>query len=150
MQFPPLPTDNLYKFVALGFLSLFALVLYLSWLVTDKQADYVKAMELERELAHVRMNEVRQLATTTEEWYKAIAETEKERIRVDSHKPNKTAEFISESLKLHGMILLFVTGFISVVGFLLWYWKVQRHQDALLKLQVSELRRKTEISSDTT
>ncbi|MCK5153351.1 MAG: hypothetical protein KAQ93_03255 [Spirochaetales bacterium] len=116
----PLPTDNLYKFIAL-----FGLMIFLTTLVmffTRHQYYNESAFNRYKEISNLKIIEDR---------------TEKEEIELFILTEQQQIEETDEDLEVDIYIITAVIGiFLIFVGFFLWYLRVQKYQDLLLILRV--------------
>lgn len=146
---PNLPTDNLYKFMALSGLFLFCFSLYFITTKVDALEERVykdgiaysewkvKAEALEKEIDHLTTE--KSLAAQ-----KSIEVNESLKSKLLEHNINlakvKHATLYSknnlEQIKHYqqiGFWLKVVSLLLSIFGFALWYFRVQKYQDIALK-----------------
>lgn len=124
MNLPSLPTDNLYKFMALSGIILIISSFFIVW----KHAD--RSQELLREL-------------------KAGLAVE------NTYSDNRGSDLSNLKLKLEELELIIkdkpwymtfllisqiIGWFLSIIGFRLWYLRVQKHQDIILAEQARSYR----------
>jgi len=146
---PSLPTDNLYKFIALtGF---FTFVLSLGFLLTEGAA-YETGLKTaqtqldENEYALDYLNSERNTFTGNAEAMKRFELGKDvtsiiENISRLQSKSRKTNRLIATWFGTIGLCF-------ALLGFSLWYFKVQRYQDKLLKAQATEAILKLNINPD--
>ena len=124
MQIPSLPTDNLYKFLALSGLIIGVVSLFLLF------QDAYRSQEL---LRQIKENiEVVKALQTLGQMEEALVTIAKSTASLEELK------FILEQKefnKSRGLTFACVGFFLSASGFVLWYVKVQRYQDKILKEQ---------------
>ena len=131
----PLPTDNLYKFIAL-----FGLMIFITTLVmffTRHQYYNESAFNRYSKIVALEMIENR----TEQEENELFILTEQQRI-----------EESDEDLEIGTYVALAIFSFFVIIpfGFTLWYVKVQKDEDRLLVLRVEKARieNKTIITND--
>lgn len=143
MDIPNLPTDNLYKFMALTGL----LLMIGSFLIVFFQAE--KSRELSREfdqsvaIAKAHLETAKAAPTKMGESPEVAAETlEKAKIQMAKSEAiqNELKLILDDKPTFLGFYLVGeVIGLIlSISGFGLWYTRVQKYQDMLLKRQAME------------
>ena len=144
MNFPPIPTDNLYKFMALGGI---ALVFLSMWLMFARLKDAeIKTSEMGVELAVTRQKARNLLYETTllhspgrhrllglvANAQQIKIETAKESAQLKARKvlqADMDGElFMTYSFSAAGILM-------AILGFVLWYIRVQKPLDAMLKEQ---------------
>jgi hypothetical protein len=150
MNLPSLPTDNLYKFMALC--GLFLVVFGLVFPSTRIDELNLKAIEINTQAEVLRI-EIDDLEYDTDLWAKKVTlnpeETDLLRKRTREIKI-RTAE-ITGRMEQHNILRITIehywrvlkvtiwVGFIlSLVGFYCWYFLVQRPNDLLLRKQIKE------------
>lgn len=119
------PTDNMYKFAAI-----FGLVMVIAsfWGVITQAS-------LTNDIVFVSAPEIASLEANQ-------SPTPSEKAKLDVLKKRKEAAI--EDRKGIDDLCSKMAGLgtaVSLVGFFFWYWKIQRHQDRLLSLQVIEAER---------
>jgi len=156
MQIPSLPTDNLYKFLAIAGLVIIVLSVVGPWSRYEQLTP--KTIEVETQVStHKReiVSVESAIMRTEEELKKAKTQKERELLLARAEELQKQKRqlqiMISEiagkrTLLQHlqeRVALYFVVGtyslvfgvIVSIVGFVLWYRRVQRYQDGILKQQ---------------
>ena len=144
MQLPTLPTDNLYKFLALSGIALFVL----SVVITNQSANDAlrESDKLRIELAGLQAD-VQALGEDT-----AYAKThsdvqhERERLlqlrrqamigRAESATLDRLIA-VAAAYRSLGNWLGSVGGGLTLLGFVLWYVKLQRHQDEIVRREAT-------------
>ena len=129
MNLPNLPTDNLYKFMALSglFLIIFSFTLVLL------QAN--RSQDIHRELK--RLSTIMELKNFQNERDKKLGENIVENLG-QSRKLLEELKFILEQKPKYMaffVIFMLIGVILSITGFQLWYSRVQRYQDILIKNQ---------------
>jgi hypothetical protein len=124
MNLPSLPTDNLYKFMALSGIVLIISSSFIVWKHADRSQELLR--EVNAGLAVEKTNSDDQ----------------------GSHLSNMKLKL--EELKLilkdkpwymaFLLISQIIGGFLSIIGFRLWYLRVQKYQDIILAEQVKSYR----------
>ena len=137
-----LPTDNLYKFIALAGLALMMLSVYLDY---TKGIDISLAVEqlkgdLEVDKAESRYLQTQILEAIDKSNSLAVRqltrEADKQRAVVDAKLATVTFQVKAYASLSKVLTSTFFAGIgISIFGFLLWYVRVQRHLDAALRLE---------------
>jgi hypothetical protein len=131
---PGPPTDNLYKFMAI-----FGLALII--------ASFVGAYKAEAEIqsrfgARIRERELLMLEQRREAALGPAYEHRDWRIILDSFAVEARADTLANegllAVKTRFDVLLWVGAGMSLAGFLLWYTRLQRFEDALVKRKASE------------
>lgn len=142
MSVPNLPTDNLYKFLSLGGLLLGVVSLSLNILVLDNYSQqainlFRQDLEINKNLKEVNLR----LKTLTPE----VLKDNKELVRLYSETLKsennnkilqKEVDNITPSYEIKNNLLNFATatGFlVSAAGFILWYEKLQKYEDKIVK-----------------
>jgi hypothetical protein len=153
MNLPTPPTDSLYKFLALG--SLAAALALQFWMTSraDSVGEQIYAAELETAITVIEadanlakakflVKEVRQ-GRIAGFWNKLDAQQKLQKAVAIRNAQNKIRghrlDQLVKAFKSDKRLARFGTGtfaLLSLVGFLLWYFKVQRYQDELLRLQL--------------
>jgi len=124
MNLPSLPTDNLYKFMALSGIILIISSFFIFW----KQAD--RSQELLRELKAGL----------------ALENTYSDNRRSDLSNLKLKVEELELLIKFRPWYIAFllisqiIGWFLSIIGFRLWYSRVQKHQDIILAEQARSYR----------
>ena len=134
MNLPNLPTDNLYKFLALSGVVLCIACFVLSTITTQNFSSQRVAVltdlaEIQKDLEAIDINDSDVPASLRE------ISVVSERIRIKQTEVkdmNAIYATTSENLK-HGIQIGLVA---SIVGFILWYLNVQRHEDKILRAKV--------------
>jgi hypothetical protein len=162
MTLPNLPTDNLYKFLALSGLLLavisFAFPMKLIYEAREQllsQQTEFEVLKIELESIHARVESAEMKGTLgTGEGRELLEKHYKNEIALV--KVNSQAAKIRllsneiESWKLWMAILVGLGIFFAVVGFILWYQVVQAPADKLLRLQLVEAQARLEKSRQDT
>ena len=137
MNIPNLPTDNLYKFMALsGVILLVASVFFPLNLISKLNEEIViyngeiQKFNIGREVSINNQN--------------TISDIEFDVKTIDLNTKGNIIENKKEVLETHGeRSLCFIIPFSAIMaalGFALWYYKAQRYQDKILQEQAGELR----------
>ncbi|ELV8719645.1 TPA: hypothetical protein NKA09_003195 [Vibrio parahaemolyticus] len=137
IDFPSLPTDSLYKFLALAGVLLCAMSLYTYvrfYTLIKSKVFNVKSdiQEREAEIAFLESQE----SPEQSEILKVRVKHNRTKVQVEE------LEWYSKQLIVIGLLsFLFASSgaFMTYKGFNLWYWKIQVHQDKLIELKVDEL-----------
>lgn len=145
------PTDNLYKFLALFGLALIILSVVIVSLRTSYINDRISA-------AQVNLATYKALKAKLSEMPTTAASTQMERAnRFQDEMEQTEMEFVRKKAEIESgkilldvgmrdcLVLFFVGLVVSIGGFLLWYYKLQRHHDALLATRVK--RRLTQLEN---
>ncbi|MGO8989285.1 MAG: hypothetical protein ACLQGU_14740 [bacterium] len=124
MNLPGLPTDNLYKFMALSGIILIISSFYIVWKHSDRSQQLLRelnaSLAVENTNSDNRRSDLSDLKLKSEELKFILKE-----------KPwYMTFLLISQFM---GLVL-------SIVGFRLWYLRVQKYQDIILAKQARSLR----------
>ncbi len=154
MNIPNIPTDNLYKFIALSGVMLiifgFFIQFYSSYFVLEPNKNLVKVIrEIEYKSTNLKqdienfedkitnnstknqknyyLNELIKFNNRYEELSKEMANLEGIFIYVKD-----LTTIVEASIKL-GKITIIEGSIFSSLGFLLWYYKVQKYEDIILK-----------------
>lgn len=150
---PTVPTDNLYKFLAVFglILAIFGTLipnfLSLQYVEDNKQRwesfdkAYPQAEAIIKELPDVEPGMVmyrgkrhsRHTATLLEAW--SVNSTQETYF-------DERLEHFNHAIKTSNL-MTWGGGLLSVLGFVLWYWKVQRYQDLILKTEWAEKQKST-------
>ena len=155
MQIPNLPTDNLYKFVALvGFVLVLATI-FISFMVTERFVerghDYQATLEsvilIRSELndslrAQIEASSKKNRDLSPKK--SAYDQREIDDVFAKSQIAKRNLDHIERQMKAWDIafIVFLVIGIaMQFVGFSLWYSRSQRYQDELLRLQVIAARR---------
>lgn len=145
MTLPQLPTDNLYKFLAIGALA----VCVVSVVYPESQVFELESRVLALRVDTDTLNlEVDELGRLTQEAGDALRARRLDlRIKTALLKGKSAqAELVLKQIKSLVRVAL-IGGIVgaagTVLGFWLWYWRVQRPQDLLLKRQMLEAQDKT-------
>jgi hypothetical protein len=136
MNLPNLPTDNLYKFLALSGITLYIACLVLSVITSQDISD--KRMKVSNELIELK-KELNSIESSTKD-----EPTQTTQYKLDIFKSrldNKQSEVDSLATTFESISQLLYSGYIvglssSFLGFILWYFKVQRYEDMILQAQV--------------
>ena len=140
MDIPQIPTDNLYKFLAL-----FGIVIIAVFLILPPYFDHqiqLKAIQAQAEanvvqekidnVHHLKMAKAPELDYVEET--RQIGDLLVEKVQVEGRK--KETEFLlqqSERIMRAAKNGIFIGIAVSILGFLLWYFNLQRWQDAIQK-----------------
>jgi len=156
MQIPSLPTDNLYKFLAIAGLVIIVLSVVGPWSRYEQLTSKTIEVETQTSIYKKGIASVElAIMKLKEEWKKAKSEKERELLqsRLDElQRQIRQLEIIIPEIAgkkaLHQRFMettaIFVVAgacglvlgvVLSIVGFVLWYRRVQRYQDAILKQQ---------------
>ncbi len=124
MNLPSLPTDNLYKFMALSGIILIISSFYIVWKHADRSQELLRELNaglaVENTYSDNRGSDLSNLKLKLEELKFILKE-----------KPSyMTFLLISQII---GLVL-------SIIGFGLWYLRVQKYQDIILAEQARSLR----------
>jgi len=124
MNIPSLPTDNLYKFMALSGIILIISSFYIVWKHADRSQELLRELNaglaVENTYSDNRGSDLPNLKLKLEELKFILKE-----------KPSyMTFLLISQII---GWVL-------SIIGFVLWYLRVQKYQDIILAEQARSLR----------
>ena len=156
MNFPNLPTDNLYKFVALaGLVMLFLSVLFpVRWLleIQQKQADLgAELLTLEDEAKYFS-DSIQKAESQLAQMSKKAAEQKREQIERSRRELRSKLHVLKAKHQQIDTLITLGREFRSLVsagmfiglglafgGFSLWYRRVQRLQDSLLRRQVEQV-----------
>jgi hypothetical protein len=145
-MFPELPTDNLYKFMALGGLTLSGFFCWLFWKYTEEYSRRVEALTVE----HAELQSNAQAAREKLERAKTLTEEERKKIvpamlsdlagtdvRASAALARRAAlDRVDLRVRRIGWATMILTalGFsIATAGFYLWYVRVQQYQDVILR-----------------
>ncbi|EGR5459610.1 hypothetical protein ACKVFH_001782 [Vibrio cholerae] len=134
---PSLPTDSLYKFLALSgvFILAFSLYSYARFYTLTKS----KAFQLEADI------EERDAEISFLERQESPEQSDILNVRIKHNRGKvllKEFNWYRKQLTVIGLltsILAALGGYMAFKGFNLWYWKIQVHQDRLTELKVDEL-----------
>lgn len=166
MNLPNLPTDNLYKFIALSGLAVMALclILYLQSIESSEIAQG-KIQIIEERIA-IRQNVLNAFSefiphvhdspeteANSQKLFDRIEQEKKARdiVLAELQKEKPMFQVSESAAKLRrkflsvGMIGGFVT---SVIGFVLWYFKLQRYQDFVVMFEAEEKRASVDKSTN--
>jgi hypothetical protein len=150
MDFSKLPTDNLYKFMALFGVAFVLFSFYFVHTQIYKFVDKVLEASLEKEILTVEIkqaeelaDDLRKLQNPTKEESKELKEIvhdierrkvllqEKERMLAVWNKKIKSTFLYGDVLVVFGFIFIFL-------GFPLWYFRVQRYQDMAIQSNMKQ------------
>lgn len=145
MNFPQIPTDNLYKFMALSGLAIALISFFLPMKqVRDIEMEIVEIQEQARLLNE--KNDFLDIKKGIIERLKSAPAEEAEKIFIERQQlvlesvrilaKLERVKFLKDEIKNLKTIIGLLSGlgvFLSVLGFILWYQKVQRYQDKVLK-----------------
>ena len=132
MQIPSLPTDNIYKFMALGGIIFF---------LAGHFASYYSGTRIQELAAQIEQ------AKAIAEIYAKTDGQKSELVLAEATAAAYEREFL---LSERGGIMTFLNltfwvGLVlSIAGFLLWYFRVQRQLDLMLKAQAEKIRREVQ------
>lgn len=147
MNFPTLPTDNIYKFLALGGLVLLVIGIVLPWKMDRDEIEWYwqQRFDVEDRLQS-NIKYFTDLVSRSE--FETEAERRKEMERLgDFFSARKSDELKKLTIRvnerwqmtdLRQLALkrtMWAGGVITVIGFFLWWLMVQRHQDAILRAE---------------
>lgn len=146
LNLPSLPTDNLYKFIAIGGMLLFGAGIVLPVVIEQEQFDLKLRRQLETEdrmrsstfrIADIVNSERisddakrERVLKQIDESLHGVAKIERESLKGELAKREEWAEQRITELRAVSFVGLGLT----VAGFLLWYFRVQRYQDKLIQL----------------
>jgi len=142
-----LPTDSLYKFLALAGVVLFlasytipSLLLAKTQEAADQLLVEVAPLNVEAALIREELERAERLETPSSEQVERIRQRSYELRKLSSAIDARKEILIRKSRMLRGLaVATLVGGIFSMVvmwtGFGLWYFKLQRYQDMLLKSQ---------------
>jgi len=162
MTLPTLPTDNLYKFLALSGLLLalvsFAYpmkVIYEAREQLISQQTEFEVLKIELESIHAQFESAERRGTLGTGEGRGLLEKQSQKrialVKVDGQAA-KTGLLTEEikSWELWMTILVGLGTFFAVVGFILWYQLVQAPADKLFRLQLLEAQARLEKSTQDT
>ncbi|HDY8053425.1 hypothetical protein [Vibrio vulnificus] len=134
---PSLPTDSLYKFLALSgvFIMAFSLYTYARFYTLTKSKAFELEAGVEELDAEVSFFE-RQVHPEQSDLLKTRIKHQRSKVLL------KELIWYRKQLIVIGLltsIFASLGGFMAFQGFNLWYWKIQVHQDRLTELKVDEL-----------
>ncbi len=151
MNFPSLPTDSLYKFIALSGM---AFIISSSYFTYTTMTGMQETISNERKASLTRADEyVWKVVDGVRLDHPEKAERTRELQSIDEQGTLRLKlQFEADGLKKRideirteaGAMLFMLSimekvGFILMpVGFFLWWWKIQRHQDAILIAQMQK------------
>ena len=158
MNLPNIPTDNLYKFIALSGLVLTLFSLIFPWtrmgeirpklveINTQLEILKIESDEIEKELSRLE----KMVNPTPEELTAIIKERKEHRIKNAELKGRfNQVDALVEELFYQWRFLkfgVFVGFIISFIGFWFWYHFVQKPNDMLLKKQIENNKKLEDIS----
>ena len=131
----PIPTDNLYKFLAIAGLTISLFSLAMNTISVNQYAE--KRIQLLSDISGYRIQTdklIRELGSKNPESQTISAQTRELESHVEelSSIVKITRDSFDRVTKLQNMGVLFGF-FISATGFFLWYWKLQRYEDLALE-----------------
>ena len=130
MNFPTLPTDNLYKFIALFGIVIILFSFYLPFQSAKKSQELLREVDSVSKVINLMPKEERVKAYET------------------TFKKLEELKLILEQDKSFYMGVLVVGVAIgttlTIVGFSMWYKKVQKYQDMILENQANQLLKEKE------
>ncbi|MBI3585128.1 MAG: hypothetical protein HY096_14420 [Nitrospinae bacterium] len=127
MNLPNLPTDNLYKFIALS-----GLLISILTIILPIKINYdirLKDLTIKKELAilNIELNFLKQNQTNKQQTLEELKDLRIKLIQQESK--NKELEKYDDTT-----IYFFIYGLMtSTIGFSLWYSKVQKYNDIIIK-----------------
>jgi hypothetical protein len=141
VDFASLPTDNLYKFIALAGLAIQFFSLYFSIVQLDKLEGKIEDAELESALMELESTHIESEVSRLEQ----IAEPSRDDVKAARERTNElgrrsirlkgnlksTKRLLKRAKDLRFLLLggaIFGLG-LTVMGFSLWYYRLQRYQD---------------------
>ncbi|QLG46033.1 hypothetical protein [Costertonia aggregata] len=150
MNIPSLPTDNLYKFIALFGLVIFSFSIYFSYQIEEKlwleNYKYAPKMQkLEREIYTIQNENILPHEVLKEMGHEELKNYEEllQKIKKESEKKVAEANDIESNYdnlvdtterNLNFYLAVGLTGgLLMILGFVLWYLKYQRYIDAEVK-----------------
>ena len=146
---PSLPTDNLYKFIAIGGVVLFMFGAVLQQVETESAFDLTTEMDTASARyfgkADAFYRETIELSKLDPKWVhgKEYYDLKRE-VAVDSAREASLHRQEIWRRKLHDSNVDFygtlqvVGGLLALLGFIMWYAMVQRHQDKILKREATD------------
>jgi hypothetical protein len=144
-MFSNLPTDNLYKFMALAGLAIFVFMIYFSFMRGIELREKMNEILLERSILKVEITQSERILTRLKENQNPTVEEFKDLIKIYSDIERRSAILEEKTSILNQLmdytdwlyniraILFIVSLFLTVLGFLLWYYRIQRYQDKALQ-----------------
>ena len=130
MNFPTLPTDNLYKFIALLGIVIILFSFYLPFQSAKKSQELLR--EVDSVMKVIDLMPQKERVKAYETTYKKLEEL----------------KFILEKDKPFYLSVYVVGGTIGIIltisGFRMWYKRVQKYQDKILENQANELLKEKE------
>ena len=149
IDLPALPTDSLYKLLALSGIFLILITIYLIYNLYLKLKSKVYDIYSEQEVREAEISYLERMENPDPE--------EVLKVRI---KHNLTAVKVKERnwyikqlwvLSIFGTMIILIGIVMTYKGFTLWYSKVQVYQDRLLKLQVEQIEKEVnkQIHSNT-
>ncbi len=135
---PNAPTDNLYKFMAIFSLMLsFTLFLYSDYMTEQVRKEVIEFSKVSTVRFHELVegyakNKSALDMQLLQDKYDGLAHADGLKMLVSSKKSD-----YYKSIRNFGVPILL---FISIIGFLLWYIKVQKHQDYILKHEANNIK----------
>ena len=155
MQIPNLPTDNLYKFMALSGLILIILsAVFPLWLLHNIGLEHIE-IKKELDLLDIEERYLREEQEEAREGLKALPPNKKIEARrsIDEKAKDyskklmqtkgnfeKMKYLVSEAkkLKIFSCIGAGVGAIVTYCGFLLWYRRLQKYQDQIIKSEAQK------------
>ena len=147
IQFPSIPTDNFYKFLAVGGLILFVLTLYSNYYLMIKVETSLADIEAEAEILKIERSSIKEKI----DYFKKKGRLNNEELsiqekqlkisaaRLDGNlrKTEITFNYLQE-LAYYNFALIFVGVFMMSIGFRLWY-RLQKVQDRILESEIKRI-----------
>lgn len=132
MEFPSLPTDNLYKFLATFGLVLLVFSSYMFTQTPEKLYSEIDSLQVQDQLIKIKVKN----DSIAKKLYdsKIVFEHVKDSLEFDSSikRLNRKVDRLPKLLYLYSVLL--VIGFIAtIVGFIRWYFRTQKYSDEILK-----------------
>ena len=134
MQIPNLPTDNLYKFIALSGLSIFLfsffIPLYLNYSINQQIAEVLSDLHV----VESKMDRLENTPKDSPHFERRFKEVELLNDKV--RKANELTKYLrlnQLSVLNYKYIGVTIGVFLSVLGFYLWYTRVQKYLDKELR-----------------
>lgn len=135
LSMPNVPTDNLYKFIAIfGLILSASLFLYADYMKSQVQIEIVQHAKVQNERLYELIegfakNKPNLEMELLKRKYLDLLEIESAKLIVSS----VNYEFYQNARNYGSPFFLII----SIVGFILWFYKVQRYQDKILQKEAS-------------
>jgi len=154
MELPKVPTDNLYKFMALSGIVLLVASAFPRYWQAKLEFELIRVQGEKRkvtkkkEWAHADMDYLltksNKLKEETSEWKEAKDLAAAEPQLIEKKRQEIQEKEISQRLDVIRRLKYVIAGgrwvgaILSVFGFLLWYHKLQKYQDKIVKKQATD------------